>query len=316
MAELEVAHVDGIPTSSQDLRSAWNVFQAGRLDAGDLKVTSGAGLSVDVAAGVVFMPAPSALADLGLYRGRNDAAKNSAAFATGGIQPNATGNPRIDQVIARVYDSNYDGSGLKLWRLEMLTGVATAAATLDNRLGAIAALPAGSVRVADLLIAAGAASVPAGNIRDRLTWARGAFRRILRNANAAAGSDYTIASATYTDLDATNLTSRLECSGVPLELSLLGRGFNGSGSAALGTRFVIDGAVIDGGQENIGFIADANPGHQFPLNMIYPAVPAAGSHIIKPQANASTGTITVYARAADPLVFLLEEIVRPNADNS
>ena len=74
--------------------------------------------------------------------------------------------PRLDQVVLRVYENTHDGSGLNTARIETVDGTATAGATLANRNGA-AALPASSIRLADVLIAAASSSIPSGNISDR-----------------------------------------------------------------------------------------------------------------------------------------------------
>lgn len=168
MAELPVQFEDAVEATGQDLRHAYGrPLGEGVEGYTDMLVTAGAAVTtVDVAAGIGFVRGDG-LTDLGLYRCRNDATVNSAAFEAGGLAaPDAT-NPRLDQIIARVYDDEADSSGLHKWRLTVLKGTAKAGATLDNREGA-AALPNSAMLLADVLVPAGAPAVlKAENIRDR-----------------------------------------------------------------------------------------------------------------------------------------------------
>jgi hypothetical protein len=161
--------------SGQELRTAFSALQPGVMDTNDLKVTAGAGTrEISVAAGTGFVRG-SNIADQGLYRIRNDGVISSLAFELGGITANGTAFPRIDQIIARVYDQSHDGSGLRKWRPEIITGVATTGATLDNRSGSIldAAIGNNWVRLADALVPAGATTILTANIRDRRPRAKG-----------------------------------------------------------------------------------------------------------------------------------------------
>lgn len=114
-----------------------------RVQTGALLVTTGAsGLNLSVAQGGGWMDTPDD--DRGIYFGYNDAAKTVTATA------NASGNPRIDQVIATVNDTTY-GEGTDNWVLSVLAGTATVGATLANLTGA-AALPDNSIRLAYVLV--------------------------------------------------------------------------------------------------------------------------------------------------------------------
>lgn len=159
---------------------------------GDLLVTTGgAALNLSVAQGGAFIEGDDD--DRGVYSVYNDAAVTLTATAA-----NPT-NPRIDQVIARVYDSTY-GEGADEWVLEMLDGTATGGATLTNLAGATA-LPDNSIRLAYVLVPATFAGpfVNATHIRDvrtgyipASTAATGTLVRVYRTAAAtiaAAGSD-------------------------------------------------------------------------------------------------------------------------------
>lgn len=81
------------------------------------------------------------------------------------ITSNASGNPRLDQVVLEVLDQQHAGSS-NLAQIRVVAGTPTAAATLDNRNGA-AALPANCLLLADVLVASGAASIVTADIRDR-----------------------------------------------------------------------------------------------------------------------------------------------------
>ena len=112
---------------------------------------AGANMSVDVAAGSGYVRGDTA-ARQGLYHVVNDATVNvvvSAADST---------DPRIDQIVLRVYDDSYDGSGDNMAELAVIAGTPTTGADLDNRDGA-AALPDTAMRLADILVDAGATSI-------------------------------------------------------------------------------------------------------------------------------------------------------------
>src|SRR5881398_122587 len=155
--------------------------QEGVINAGDLKVTAaaGGGMRVDIAAGAAFVKGDSGVAALGLTQGLftviNDAAIPNAVT----LNTSDATNPRLDQICLRVRDSSDLGTGADDATLLVVTGAATAGATLTNRNGA-AALPNDHVRLADVLVPAASAAVTAGNIADRRPWARGAQRRLIR----------------------------------------------------------------------------------------------------------------------------------------
>lgn len=145
--------------------------QAGVWDANDFKVAqraAGANMSVDIGAGYALVPADDP-GNAGLYHAQNDATINLATFTAA----NAT-NPRIDQVVLRVYDTTHGGDVSDTPTVELVTGTATSGATLDNRTGA-GTPPTGTLRLADVLIPAASTSVVTANIRDRRPWARGAL---------------------------------------------------------------------------------------------------------------------------------------------
>lgn len=121
--ELEPQFLEVVSTSAQEVRTTYMGLQAGVWDA---KRPQG--------------------------RGRDWPHSRCRSFDLGGIPSNASGHPRIDQVIGRVLDQSHDGSGLRKWRLEYVAGVGTSGATIDNRNGAITDVALGNnwLRLADV----------------------------------------------------------------------------------------------------------------------------------------------------------------------
>ncbi len=318
--------LQGVPApgySALDLRRLVSVGipQEGVLDSGDFKVTpAGAANQLSVAAGEAIIEG-DAVSDQGRYHGRSSAAQ-TLTLATA---PDVV-NPRIDQVVLEVKDSQHDGSGLNVARLRVVSGTATVGATLANRSGA-AALPSTCVRLADVLVPANynAVFVAATHIRDRRPWARGAYRRIVRNQNAAAGTDYTRAASgtAPTAIDSTNLSPRIECSGAPLRCKLSGVSFmdSNTGSYIYGLSFASDGVIQDSTGVTVLGQTYVRPsqiaaGFEDTLSFEYTILPTAGSHIIAPYWGPLAGTATLQARASVPVQFTVEELVRQNADNT
>lgn len=151
-------------TARQDRQLIAAIFAPGVKAGGSLLVSSsGAALSVNVAAGDCFV-AGSQSTNQGVYRCFNDAVA-SLTFAP------ATTYPRIDQVVMRVRDSQESGS-VDSAVLEVVAGVETSGATIDNRSGAASSLPANSLLLADVQVPVGASPViPSTNVRDRRTTA-------------------------------------------------------------------------------------------------------------------------------------------------
>lgn len=311
MALLETMHIEGQDYTFQQLRHlfarAAALVQEGVFAAGDYTVAqraAGANMSVDVAAGDAWVQGDTGTRN-GLYLQTNDGVVNVPVTAANGS------NPRIDQVVLQINDSNVIG-GSNTPELKVIAGTPTAGATLDNRLGA-ASLGNDRVRLADVLVPTSSTTVTTANIRDRRPWCRGAFRRILRNANAAAGADYASAtSATPALIDATNLAPRIECSGCPMRATLRGRTKSAVINSGLELR--VDAAAIDGGHTPTFNTATAHNTDALELTWLF--VPAAGSHIIAPYFHGSgSSNMALYAGAATPLEFVVEELVRQDAAN-
>lgn len=223
--------------------------------------------------------------------------------------------PRIDQVILEVLDANHDGGASNLARVRILAGTATAGATLDNRTGATA-LPNSAIRLADVLVPAAAASILAGNIRDRRPRARGAYRFIKRTANAAATNDYTTTSATFASIDSTNFRPRIECSGVPLRMTIRGLLSHGTSGALTVMVPWMDSAIAEGSSGDwMIFQRDVNL-TEMTVNWEWEFTPTAGSHVLEFAWRTSTGTASLLARSTIPTQLAIEEIVRDNSDNT
>jgi len=169
MTEQPILYENAVEITGKDLRYAWeNPAGEGVLGRPDLQVTAGTGLAVNVASGTGYVRGRT-ISDQGLYRIRCSATKASTAFEAGGIPTAHATLPRVDQIIAKLYDDDADASGQRKWRLEVLPGVATASANLDaNRSpSAVDPLPADCIRLADVLVGAAATSLTAAEIRDR-----------------------------------------------------------------------------------------------------------------------------------------------------
>lgn len=152
--------------SAQDDRRAWADFiSPGVVGVNDFLVTWVSALTVQVAAGVAYVPGLN-VADQGLYRQRESGNTNIAVGAG-----DAT-NPRLDQIILRVLDHVHDTSGLDEARIEVVPGTPTSGATLVNRNGAadLTALTENSKSVlllADVLVPAGASAISGAAIGDK-----------------------------------------------------------------------------------------------------------------------------------------------------
>jgi hypothetical protein len=286
-------------------------IQSGVYGAGDFMVTqrgAGANMTVDVALGSAWVLGTTSSRQ-GAYHVYNDAAITGTA-----INANASGNPRIDQVVLHVYDSIDGGAGTDVAAIEVIQGTATVGATLYNRTGA-AALPANCLLLADVLVANGAASIANSAIRDRRPWARGAYARVLRSG----GADYTTSSTSVVALDSTNLNPRVEFSGVPARLTFRFRWGNASAGGIRNVMFpFIDGAVPSE-LTNSEWLAWAPPSAGFfqSFVMVYDFVPTPGSHQVGIGWNVSSAsTATLVAATAGYPLLTVEEIVRANTANN
>lgn len=198
---------------------------------------------------------------------------------------------------------------------------ATAALALTAVNGPALATTAGRVRVLDVAISNVAGVYGLAASRDRRPWARGAYSRISRQANAAGGNDYTYALTTPAAIDATNLAMRVECSGLPLRIMMRAVVVMTTGHDVRVLPY-IDGAAPEGmtgvaGAANSAWTQSITSGAYVALVMSYDYIPPApGSRLIVPYWSVTGGTtVTLYADATSPAHFIIEELVRPNANN-
>jgi hypothetical protein len=275
-------------------------LQAGVVGINDLKVAqrgAGANMSVDVAGGMAYVEITSGTRN-GLGHVTSDATTNVVVTASNGT------NPRIDQIILRWNDTSIPTGSGNIPTLAVLTGTATGGATLDNRTGA-AALPADSIRLADILVPTSSTSVTTANIRDRRPWARGAYGRRLQST-----ANYTRTSNVMALADANNLQTRVECTGMPIRCVL-----QASWQAAtLGKQISVD-TMTDGVATGLPVVDNAAAANVSQVLCIaWDLVPSAGSHLIGLGFLSvdNVTTVALLANASVPLTFTIEEIVRPN----
>lgn len=293
-----------------DLRRAAGAgLQEGVIGAsgGAYKVTLSSGMILTIAASTVdgALVQGDTISAQGLYF----VPPHSAAILETVSAAHAT-LPRIDTVVLEVLDANHDGGGSNLARTRIIAGTATSGATLDNRTGA-PALPSSATLLADVLVPAAAASIIAGNIRDRRKQAMGALRRIA----VSTGGNRTTASATLVAVDATNLNPRLECSGVPIRMTLHGL-HTSSASGTQGYAIFVDAVPTDSITTS-GALAVAVSGGAQSCPPTMTTIPAAGSHLIGPAwLSSAAGTATLTVSTTFPLTMLIEELIRPSVDNT
>lgn len=307
MAELDPTFVEVLEIDALELRTAYAGLQEGVWAAGHLKVTAGAGRTVDVADGIALVQGDS-VPDQGLYRIRNDAPKNSDAFEGGGIQAADGANARLDQIVARLWHHEADGSTLRKWRLQVLTGTPTAGATLDNRAGA-AALPASTLLLSDLLMPANATSVSASNLRDRRAWARGFYKTGTRATNQT-----TVAEGNGDLIDAAS-QGRFECSGVPVEVTFTARGqFNDTNGGTVIVQLVVDANIVRGALE---LFPSGGSTQERNCSLSFPYTPPAGSRLfeLRFRRNSGIGIATLVADSTRPMTWAFREVIRQDASN-
>jgi hypothetical protein len=147
-----------ITYAAQDYRSVISTLApfAGTVRENDLKAgprAAGANMSVDVAAGKAIV-AGTSVANQGTYIVQSTAVEN-VPLATA----DAT-NPRIDLIVAQVYDKQADGGTRYAWQPIPVTGTPASSPVAP-------AVPPNALLLAEVRVNAGVASVSASNITDR-----------------------------------------------------------------------------------------------------------------------------------------------------
>lgn len=269
------------------------------------------GMNVLVAAGFAWV-AGTASSGQGIYGVRN----NGSFTIT--IPAADSSNPRLDQIVLRVYDAN-EGGGSGTSGVEVIQGTPVSGTTLDSNSSSRAALPANCLRLADVLVAAGSTSV-VSTVRDRRPFARGFFRNIVRNS-----ADYVLATTAVASIDATNLRMRVECTGVPLRITLQSPYFE----VASKPRNVTFGFDLDGvaqlwaqystAHEIFGTPSGSPAGNygRYAVYAQYTYTPTAGSHVFTPiwQQGVGASVIGLAATVTFPLRFTIEELMRQDQHN-
>lgn len=118
---------------------------------GALAVTPSTALTLNIASGVVFVPGTEGTKQ-GVYICTNDATDTVTLDTAHGTLA------RIDRVVARVYDSIYSGTN-NFWAIEKVTGTAASSPVAPT-------LPANSIGLALISVAATATTINSGNITD------------------------------------------------------------------------------------------------------------------------------------------------------
>lgn len=274
-----------------------HMLQQGVMGSGDGAVTPVSARDVSVASGFAW------IIDSGnLINGAGSAALIPVFFNTTvlSVPANASGNPRLDQIIATI--SDYGNA-----TLSVLQGTPTAAADLTTRNGA-AAIPSSALRIADLVTTNGFAGpyVNGTSLRDRRAWARG-----MRWWQSSTTSNITVAPTT---MPGTTLFSggavRLENNVVDVVVE---------GNVVVQTdatpRVAFLGVAVDGvtptGQvrQNVPASSEAT------LHLMVPMAVATGSHTYNVQA-ALGGTSIVERNVNTPLVFRIYEDLNGQSGNA
>lgn len=269
-------------------------LQNGVMAAGDGKVTPGAGLQLNYAAGTALIVDDGSVHTSGLL------IPATFAGSTVTIGGNATGNPRIDQVVLTL-------SALGTASVSVVPGTATVGATLTNRTGA-AALPAKSIRLADILMPTGFAGpfIAATHIRDRRPWARGAYSI----TNDTAGD----ISLTIGAVSGLSTAIRAEFTGNPVTVTLnfaITSATLADASAKFNMNY--DGALVWAIDQNL---TQHYNGYTSFYTIDYTLVPAAGSHSFQFAITEVTNDIIIKRSGNLPVQTVIREDIRQNSDNS
>lgn len=223
---------------------------------GELAVTEQAtpAMGVTIAAGYVIIDGTESTSQ-GHYGAYNDGAVDLAVAAS---DPS---NPRIDLVVARVYDSFYGVAGSDTWALEVVTGTAEASPSEP-------AVPDNAEVIARVDVPAGAASIGNAEITDRRTQA--AMRSPLIDAGITSSpiaamfdlkQDSTQVNAAMDTTKTAKFTLSFPDPGGPVRVIVFGwaRGQRTGGSTE---NFFLD-AAIDGDEpaENTGQVLEAAGSH-------------------------------------------------------
>jgi hypothetical protein len=166
-----------LPFATEDQTFSFNYLRQGKAGfiapgvvlSGDMAVSPASGLQVQIAAGEAYIQQSVArlgsfYASRGLYYCFNDGVANPYNSISAPIS-----NPRVDMVIARVYDVyEQQLSGASYWQFQWIQGVETAGANVtygsSGYLAGVGTLPANSLLLAYVLQTVGESSIASGNV--------------------------------------------------------------------------------------------------------------------------------------------------------
>ncbi|MCE5226619.1 MAG: hypothetical protein LLG05_12280 [Porphyromonadaceae bacterium] len=157
MAELSPVFLDSLTYPAKELRkNLKDIFTEGILTSTALACTehSTPAMSVDIASGRALIESDEG--NYGTYIIEND------ALVTKTIAASDPSNPRIDRVIAQMYDATDIGGADNKWALEVLTGTPAASPVAP-------ALPSNALDLALVAVAAGATTILNADIIDQRT---------------------------------------------------------------------------------------------------------------------------------------------------
>jgi microcystin-dependent protein len=150
--------IDGGCYTGEDLRGFFGTISTcpngGVVARGDLAPSAPGGMIVRIAIGAAWV-AGTQNAGQGSYLVRNPSTTDVA------IPPADPANPRIDLIVARVYDPTYGATGAPRWALENVKGTPATAGTQQPP-----AVPASSLVLCHVAVGAAVAAITPANITD------------------------------------------------------------------------------------------------------------------------------------------------------
>ncbi|MCE5227131.1 MAG: hypothetical protein LLG05_14895, partial [Porphyromonadaceae bacterium] len=155
MAELNPVFLDNLTYPAKELRkNLKDIFTEGILSSTALAVSehSTPAMSVDIALGRALIESDEG--NYGTYVIEND------ALVTKTIASSDPSNPRIDRVIAQMYDATDIGGADNKWALEVLTGTPASSPVAP-------ALPSNALDLALVAVGAGVTTILNANITDK-----------------------------------------------------------------------------------------------------------------------------------------------------
>ncbi|CAB4136919.1 hypothetical protein UFOVP314_45 [uncultured Caudovirales phage] len=270
----------------------------GVVNGGDLAVTQNGtpNMSVNVAAGRAFIRGTQTAGSLnqGVYSFFNDGTVN---LAVSSADPT---NPRRDLVVAQIRDSNYSGSANDA-RLFVVTGTPAASPTDP-------VVPADTLVLARLSVAAGATSVTNANITDLRVFARTPLRTAWGFVAQASVTAQQNGITTVTDL--TGLTVTWTAIASRRYRVTAAAEINGTVAGDLLIVYITDGSnTIQ--QRAVVTVPSLNSGGGYAharLELHLSNVSGSVTRKLRLERNAGTGTAGMFAAATTPAYLTVEDI--------